>query len=140
MRRRTARGGRERASPSAKPGVGEGAKGNEGTSAAIKNTPSSITYNEWSFAKSQGLSTAKIITSAGPEPVELSVQTAGKAIDGVKFMGDGNDLVLDTTTFYHKPTEAGVYDHARRVRDRVLEVPGTGGGHCRQGVHAFGAG
>ncbi len=89
-------------------GVGEGAKGNEGTSAAIKNTPGSVTYNEWSFAKSQGLSTAKIITSAGPEPVELSVQTAGKAIDGVKFMGDGNDLVLDTTTFY-KPTEAGVY-------------------------------
>ena len=36
-------------------GVGEGAKGNEGTSAAIKNTAKSITYNEWSFAKSQGL-------------------------------------------------------------------------------------
>lgn len=89
-------------------GIGEGAKGNEGTSAAIKSTPGSITYNEWSFAKSQGLSTARIITSAGPEPVELSVQTAGKAIDGVKFLGNGNDLVLDTTTFY-RPTEAGTY-------------------------------
>ncbi len=53
-------------------GVGEGAKGNEGTSAAIKSTPGSITYNEWSYAKSQGLSVAKIITSAGPEPVELT--------------------------------------------------------------------
>lgn len=89
-------------------GVGEGAKGNEGTSAAIKNTPGSVTYNEWSFAKSQGLSTARIITSAGPEPVELSVESARKAIDGVKFTGDGNDLVLDTTTFY-EPTEKGTY-------------------------------
>ena len=89
-------------------GVGEGAKGNEGTSAAIKSTPGSITYNEWSFAKSQGLSIAKIITSAGPEPVELNTETAGVAIDGVKFKGEGNDLVLDTGSFY-KPTEAGSY-------------------------------
>ena len=89
-------------------GVGEGAKGNEGTSAAIKSTPGSITYNEWSFAKSQDLSVAKIVTSAGPEPVELSTETAGKAIDGVKFKGEGNDLVLDTTSFY-MPTEAGSY-------------------------------
>ncbi len=89
-------------------GVGEGAKGNEGTSAAIKSTPGSVTYNEWSFAKAQGLSIAKIITSAGPEPVELTTETAGKAIDGVKFKGEGNDLVLDTTSFY-MPTEPGSY-------------------------------
>ena len=89
-------------------GVGEGAKGNEGTSAAIASTPGSITYNEWSFAKAQNLSIAKIITSAGPEPVELSTETAGKAIDGVKFKGEGNDLVLDTTSFY-MPTEPGSY-------------------------------
>ena len=89
-------------------GVGEGAKGNEGTSAAIKGTPGSITYNEWSFAKAQGLSVAKIVTSAGPEPVELSTDSAGKAIDAVKFKGEGNDLVLDTASFY-KPTDAGSY-------------------------------
>ena len=89
-------------------GVGEGAKGNEGTSAAIASTPGSITYNEWSFAKAQNLSIAQIITSAGPEPVELSTETAGKAIDGVKFKGEGNDLVLDTTSFY-MPTEPGSY-------------------------------
>lgn len=89
-------------------GVGEGAKGNEGTSAAIASTPGSITYNEWSFAKAQNLSIAQIITSAGPDPVELSTETAGKAIDGVKFKGEGNDLVLDTTSFY-MPTEPGSY-------------------------------
>jgi phosphate transport system substrate-binding protein len=89
-------------------GVGEGAKGNEGTSAAIKSTPGSITYNEWSFAKSQGLAMAKIVTSAGPDPVELTADSAGKAIDAVKIKGQGNDLVLDTSTFY-KPTAAGSY-------------------------------
>jgi phosphate transport system substrate-binding protein len=89
-------------------GVGEGAKGNEGTSAAIKGTPGSITYNEWSYAKSQSLSMAKIVTSAGPDPVELSADSAGKAIDAVKIKGQGNDLVLDTSSFY-KPTQAGSY-------------------------------
>ena len=54
-------------------GTGEGAKGNEGTSAAITTTPGSITYNEWSLAKNQGLSIAEIVTSAGPDPVALSV-------------------------------------------------------------------
>ncbi len=91
-----------------KGGVGEGAKGNEGTSAAIKNTPGSVTYNEWSFAKNQGLSIAQIITSAGPDPVTLSVDSVGKSIAGVKIKGEGNNLVLDTSTFY-KPTEAGAY-------------------------------
>ncbi len=89
-------------------GVGEGAKGNEGTSAAIKNTPGAITYNEWSFAKAQGLSIADIVTSAGPEPVELTVETAAKAIEGVQIKGEGHDLVLDTTSFY-RPTEPGSY-------------------------------
>ncbi|WP_255605076.1 phosphate ABC transporter substrate-binding protein PstS [Mycolicibacterium xanthum] len=89
-------------------GVGEGAQGNEGTSAAVKNTPGAITYNEWSYAKSQGLSIARIITSAGPEPVELTAETVGKSIDGVKVKGEGNDLVLDTSSFY-LPTEGGSY-------------------------------
>lgn len=89
-------------------GVGEGAKGNEGTSAAIKGTPGSITYNEWSYAKSQGLSVAKIVTSAGPDPVELTAESAGKSIDAVKIKGEGNDLVLDTSSFY-MPTAAGSY-------------------------------
>ncbi|MFD6398123.1 phosphate ABC transporter substrate-binding protein PstS [Nocardia sp. NPDC060249] len=89
-------------------GVGEGAKGNEGTSAAIKSTKNSITYNEWSFAKAQNLSISQIITSASKDPVKLSAESAAKAIDGVKIKGEGNDLVLDTSSFY-KPTAAGSY-------------------------------
>lgn len=89
-------------------GVGEGAKGNEGTSAAIKSTPGSITYNEWSYAKSQGLSVAQIVTSAGGGPVELSVDSVGASIAGVTIKGQGNDLVLDTSSFY-KPSVQGAY-------------------------------
>lgn len=89
-------------------GIGEGAKGNEGTSAAIKNTPGSITYNEWSYATKQGLQVADIVTSAGPDPVKLSAESVGKSIDTVKIKGQGNDLVLDTSSFY-KPSESGAY-------------------------------
>jgi phosphate transport system substrate-binding protein len=91
-----------------KGGVGEGAKGNDGTSAAIKNTEGSITYNEWSFAKAQNLNMAQIVTSAGPQPVAISADTVGKTIAGAKIKGQGNDLVLDTTSFY-TPNQPGAY-------------------------------
>jgi phosphate transport system substrate-binding protein len=89
-------------------GVGEGAKGNDGTSAAIKSTAGSITYNEWSFAQAQKLNEAKIVTSAGPDPVAISPDSVGKTIAGARIKGEGNDLVLDTVSFY-KPTQPGAY-------------------------------
>jgi phosphate transport system substrate-binding protein len=89
-------------------GVGEGAKGNDGTSAAIKNTPGSVTYNEWSFAQAQKLNVAKIVTSAGPEPVAISADSVGKTIAAAKIKGQGDDLILDTLSFY-KPTQPGAY-------------------------------
>jgi phosphate transport system substrate-binding protein len=89
-------------------GVGEGAKGNDGTSAAIKATEGSITYNEWSFAKAQNLNMAKIVTSAGPDAVAISADSVGKTISAATISGQGNDLVLDTLSFY-KPTQAGSY-------------------------------
>jgi phosphate transport system substrate-binding protein len=91
-----------------KGGVGEGAKGNDGTSAAVKATDGSITYNEWSFAQAQHLSMAKIITSAGPDAVEISADSVGKTISGAAIKGQGNDLALDTVSFY-KPAQAGSY-------------------------------
>ncbi|KDE99182.1 phosphate-binding protein [Mycolicibacterium aromaticivorans JS19b1 = JCM 16368] len=89
-------------------GVGEGAKGNDGTSAAIKATDGSITYNEWSFAQAQKLNMAKIVTSAGPDPVDITPDTVGKTIAGANIKGQGNDLVIDTSSFY-KPTQPGSY-------------------------------
>ncbi len=121
-------------------GVGEGAKGNEGTSAAIASTPGSITYNEWSFAKAQNLSIAKIITSAGPEPVELNTESAGVAIDGVKFKGEGNDLVLDTASFYMPTEPGGSYPIMLAAYEIVCsQYPRSRGGHRGEGVHALGA-
>ncbi len=91
-----------------KGGVGEGAKGNDGTSAAVKNTEGAITYNEWSFAQAQHLNMAKIVTSAGPDAVGISTDSVGKTIAGASITGQGNDLVIDTASFY-KPTQAGAY-------------------------------
>jgi phosphate transport system substrate-binding protein len=89
-------------------GAGVGAKGNEGTAAAVKNTEGAITYNEWSFAQAQNLYWAKIVTPASPDPVNISTESAGKTIAGAKVNVGGNDLVLDTSSFY-KPTQAGAY-------------------------------
>lgn len=88
--------------------VGQGAKGNEGTSAKVKDTEGAITYNEWSFAQTQRLSSAAIKTSAGPDPVTINADTVGKTVAGAAIAGQGNNLVLDTSSFYN-PTQPGAY-------------------------------
>jgi phosphate ABC transporter phosphate-binding protein len=89
-------------------GVGEGAKGNDGTSSAVQATEGAITYNEWSFAQAKNLSMAKIVTSAGPDAVSISADSVRKTISGAAVTGQGNDMVLDTVTFYN-PTQPGAY-------------------------------
>jgi phosphate transport system substrate-binding protein len=89
-------------------GVGEGAMGNDGTSATVKRTEGAISYNEWSFAQAEGLGIAKIITSAGPDPVVLSADSVAKTIGKAGIVNKNNDLVLDTISFY-RPSEAGSY-------------------------------
>ncbi len=89
-------------------GVGDGAAGDNGTSAAVQNTDGSITYNEWSFAVGKQLNMAQVITSAGPDPVSITTDAVSKTIAAAKIVGQGNDLVLDLSSFY-KPTQAGAY-------------------------------
>jgi phosphate transport system substrate-binding protein len=89
-------------------GVGQGAPGNEGTSAMVKDTEGAISYNEYSFAQQQRLFAAKIVTSAGPDPVAINKDTVGKAISSATIAGQGNDLVLNISSFY-KPTQTGAY-------------------------------
>jgi phosphate transport system substrate-binding protein len=89
-------------------GVGEGARGNDGTSSAVKATEGAITYNEWSYAQSKNLTMAQIITPAGPDPVTIGADSVGKTIAGAWVSGKGNDLVLSMTSFY-KPTQPGAY-------------------------------
>jgi phosphate transport system substrate-binding protein len=87
-------------------GAGQGAKGNEGTSAMVKNTEGAISYNEWSFAMDQGLAAADIRTRAGI--VQIGSDWVGKTIAGAKITGQGNDVVLDLSSIYDT-TEKGVY-------------------------------
>ena len=101
------------------PGHGQGVqrrrrhrrKGNEGTSATVKNTEGAITYNELSFAMDEGLYAAEIKTPASRKsrrPVRIGTDSVGKTIAGAKFVGKGNDLVLDLSSFYN-PTQDDVY-------------------------------
>ncbi len=89
-------------------GVGDGAAGDNGTSAAVQNTEGAITYNEWSFGVGRQLSMAQIITSAGPDAVAITTDSVAKTIAGARITGQGNDLVVDTSSFY-KPTQPGAY-------------------------------
>ena len=92
-----------------KGGVGEGAKGNEGVSGAVAQTPGTIAYTEWSYAKSQDLGMVKVITPADAGGVELNAETAGTTIDSAELKEEGsNDLVIDTSSFY-VPEAAGAY-------------------------------
>lgn len=90
-------------------GVGEGAKGNEGVSGAVRQTPGTVTYTEWSYAKNLELALVGVITPADSVGVELSAQTAGRTIDSAKLKNEGsNDLVIDTSSFY-VPEAAAAY-------------------------------
>ena len=115
-------------------GVGQGAKGNEGTSAMVRDAEGTISYNEYSFAKTQRLSTAQIVTPAGSDPVPITAATVGKTISAATIKGEGNDLVLDTSAFY-KPSETGAYPIVLATYELVCSKysdPATG-----QAVRAF---
>ncbi|MBS4727510.1 phosphate ABC transporter substrate-binding protein PstS [Mycobacterium sp. SM1] len=88
--------------------VGDGAVGDNGNSALLQQTDGAITYNQWSFAVGKQLNMAQIITSAGPDPVPITTESVDKTIAGARFTGQGNDLVLDTSSFY-KPSQPGAY-------------------------------
>ncbi|WP_293003726.1 phosphate ABC transporter substrate-binding protein PstS [Mycobacterium sp.] len=89
-------------------GVGAGADGDDGVTASLQTTDGSITYTGWSFALGKQLNMARIVTSAGPEAVSITAESAGKTIAGARITGQGNDVVLDTSSFY-KPTQPGAY-------------------------------
>ncbi|OBA78501.1 phosphate ABC transporter substrate-binding protein PstS [Mycobacterium sp. 1164966.3] len=92
-------------------GVGTGAAGNDGTSALVRTTEGAISYNELSFALRQGLYAAEIKTPASRRslrPVRIGTDTVGKTITGAKTVGQGNDLVLDISSFYN-PSQPDVY-------------------------------
>ncbi|VBA35817.1 Phosphate-binding protein PstS3 [Mycobacterium attenuatum] len=88
--------------------AGEGVDGNDGAAAAVSRTEGSIGYMEWSFARARHLGMARIITSAGSDPVAIGTDSVGKAISAAWFIGEGNDLAFDTISFY-RPNRPGSY-------------------------------
>lgn len=81
-------------------GVGAGARGSQGVADATRNTPNSITYVESSFATRAGLGVAQVVNSGGGQPVPLTAENVGNAINDVAVTGQGNDLELDLNSIY----------------------------------------
>lgn len=73
-------------------GTGEGRDGSAGVADSVKNTDGGITYVELSFSKDNQLKYASVDNGTGP--VELTGESAGKAVAAAKASGEGNNLSL----------------------------------------------
>jgi len=71
---------------------GVAAQGSDGVSKQIASTEGSIGYVEWGFAQDDGLSVAQIDNGGGA--VELTSESAGKAVAAATVTGTGKDLSL----------------------------------------------
>jgi phosphate transport system substrate-binding protein len=87
-------------------GAGEGAQKSAGVAQAVQATPGAIGYVEKGFADQAGIPYAQIDNGSGA--VELTDESAGKAIDAAKFAAEGNDLTLDLASLYGTK-EPGAY-------------------------------
>ncbi|YAL82899.1 phosphate ABC transporter substrate-binding protein PstS [Dermacoccaceae bacterium W4C1] len=72
--------------------VGQGKAKTAGVASAVASTDGSISYAEWSAAKDNKLGIAQVDNGAGA--VELTGESAGKAVASAKVVGEGNDLKL----------------------------------------------
>lgn len=71
---------------------GQGREGSQGVTDAVTQTEGGVGYAEFSYAVKASLPTAQVDSGSGP--VELSKDTASKAISTAKVVGKGNDLSL----------------------------------------------
>jgi phosphate transport system substrate-binding protein len=84
--------------------VGEGREKSAGVAEGVKSAAGGITYVEWSYARDNNLGVAKIDNGGGA--VELTGESAGKALTAAQPDGEGNDLRLKLD---YATKEAGVY-------------------------------
>lgn len=75
--------------------VGQGANGSAGVVDEVSQIDGAITYVESGFAKDKNLGILRKL-DFGEGPVELNKDTVSKALDSVKFSGEGNNLVVDS--------------------------------------------
>lgn len=83
---------------------GTGANGSDGVASAVAGTDGAIGYVEWGFATANNLSIAKIDNGGGA--VELTAETAGKAVAAATIAGTAPDLTLKLD---YATKEAGAY-------------------------------
>ena len=83
---------------------GQGAAKSDGVSAAVKSTPGTIAYVEWSFATQNQLGISRIDNGGGP--VDLTADAVSKAIATATVTGTGDDLSLQLD---YATKTAGVY-------------------------------
>ncbi|MGS0685936.1 phosphate ABC transporter substrate-binding protein PstS [Nakamurella sp. GG22] len=83
---------------------GVAAQGSDGVSKQVASTDGSIGYVEWGFAVDDGLNVAKIDNGGGA--VELTAESAGKAVAAAEVVGSGQDLALKLD---YATDEPGVY-------------------------------
>ncbi len=86
--------------------VGAGANGSSGVANEVEATDGAITYVEAGFAQEKGMGIAKL--DFGNGPVELNNDSVGKALDGLEFKTEGNNMVVDSTKLFATQT-AGAY-------------------------------
>lgn len=84
--------------------VGQGKAKSSGVSQAIASTDGGIGYVEWSYAITNNLKMAAVDNGSGP--VELTADSAGKAVAAATVAGSGNDLKLKLD---YATKEAGAY-------------------------------
>ncbi|MBF8191233.1 phosphate ABC transporter substrate-binding protein PstS [Nonomuraea sp. K274] len=75
-------------------GSGHGVAGSKGVTQAIQHTTGSIGYVEYGFASNARLHTAEVRNASG-QFVELSPQSASKALEGARIVGKNDDLVVE---------------------------------------------
>ncbi|MFC9687924.1 phosphate ABC transporter substrate-binding protein PstS [Kribbella sp. NPDC056951] len=86
-------------------GTGAGKEKSAGVAEGVKSTKNAITYVEWSYAVDNKLGVAQIDNGSGT-PVELTAESAGKALAAAKPAGTGSDLALKLD---YATKEAGAY-------------------------------
>lgn len=83
---------------------GQAEQGNDGVGKAVAATEGAVGYVEWGFAKDNNLHMASIDNGGGA--VELTAESAGKAVAAAKIVGTGKDLSLKLD---YATKEAGAY-------------------------------
>lgn len=84
--------------------VGQGVKGSAGVQQGVQSTDGAIGYVEYSFAQEGNLSVAKIDNGGGA--VELTTDTASKAVEAAKVTGTDGDVTLSLD---YATKESGAY-------------------------------